>query len=51
MSKYLVFVLLSLVSVLAFFVGAFTGILPLMYGGIAGTFILFVVSRSFIPRP
>ena len=51
MSKYLVFVLLSLVSVLAFFVGAFTGILPLMYAGIAGTFILFVVSRSFIPRP
>lgn len=51
MRKYLVFVVLFLVSLLAFFVGAFTGILPLMYAGIAGTFVLFVVSRSFIPRP
>ena len=51
MSKYILFVLLTLVSLLAFFVGAFTGILPLMYGGIAGTFVLFVARRSFIPRP
>jgi len=50
MKKYLIFVGLFVVSTLAFFIGTFTGILPLALVGIAGTLVLFVVRRSFIPR-
>ena len=50
MKKYIVFVGLFLVSMLAFFIGAFAGILPLAFVGIAGTLVLFVVRRYFISR-
>ena len=50
MKKYLVFVVFFVVSMLAFFIGAFAGIMPLMIAGIAGTLVLFVVRKSFMPR-
>ena len=50
MKRYLVFVVFFVVSLLAFFIGAFAGIMPLVIVGIAGTIVLFVVRKSFIPR-
>ena len=50
MRKYFVFVGFFVVSMLAFFIGAFTGIMPLVFAGLAGTLVLFVVRKSFIPR-
>ena len=49
--RYLVFVVFFVVSMLAFFIGAFAGLMPLMYAGIAGTLVLFVARSSFIPSP
>ncbi len=50
MRQYLVFVVFFVVSMLAFFIGAFAGIMPLVFAGITGTLLLFVVRKSFIPR-
>ena len=50
MKRYGVFVTLFAVSLLLFFVGTFTGNAPLILIGIALTFGLFVVRRTFLPQ-
>ena len=49
MRLYWLYLALFLVSLLLFFVGAFTGIVPLILAGIASTVVLFMVRRWFLP--
>ena len=47
--KYAIFAILSLASIVLFFVGLFAGLVPLVIVGAAALVVLFVVRRSFIP--
>jgi hypothetical protein len=49
MKRYLVFVVFFVVSMLAFVIGAFAGNMPLVFTGMTGTLVLFLVRKSFIP--
>ena len=47
--KYAIFAILSLASIVLFFVGLFAGLVPLVIVGAATLVVMFVVRRSFIP--
>ena len=51
MPKYRIFIFLFIVSIVAFFVGLFAGILPLVIVGAVILLALFVIRRSLIPVP
>ena len=50
MRRYIAFVIIFIATLISFFAGSISGDLTLLYIGVAGVLVLFLVRRLFLPR-